>query len=390
LRDRFAADEAKYAQQLAADALEPLCRQAARSEALAAKRAAERDQLLAGEDANKRKAADAALAKAATRLQAIAAGEPVEYQSVKVTRKALETPAHTADDYPATYPAASTGRRLALARWLTAAENPLTARVAVNHVWLRHFGEPLVESVFDFGRRADKPRHADLLDYLAAEFIESGWSFKHLHRLMVTSQVYRLQSSKAGADPATLAQDPTNQFYWRMNSRRMESQLVRDSLLHLADALDLQLGGPSVPADGTSRRRSLYFLHSRDDQNLFLTMFDDADLLQCYRRSESIVPQQALALSNSELALEMAEKIARQIEQETEADEPMPAFIERAFLTMLARAPDPEEVEACQQFVADLSEAFAARGIAADARPARVRTRLTAALLNHNDFITIR
>src|SRR6056297_1793218 len=124
LRDRLAADQAKFTQRLEPAAWEPLGRQAARSETLAAQRAAERDRLLAGEDAKKQKAAEAALAKAETRLQAIAAGEPVEYRSVKVTRKALETPADTEADYPATFPSASTGRRLALARWLTSAENP--------------------------------------------------------------------------------------------------------------------------------------------------------------------------------------------------------------------------------------------------------------------------
>ncbi|MEZ5303249.1 MAG: DUF1553 domain-containing protein, partial [Verrucomicrobiales bacterium] len=251
---------------------------------------------------------------------------------------------------------------------------------AVNHVWLRHFGEPLVESVSDFGRRAPRPEHLDLLDYLAAEFMESGWSFRHLHRLMVTSKLYRLTSSNAGADPETLRADPANHFYWRMNPRRMESQAVRDSLLFLGGDLDLRLGGPSTdPKDG-GRRRSLYFLHSRDQQDKFLGMFDDADHLQCYRRSESIVPQQALALANSKLALEIADKIAARLDAASTGD----AFIAAAFEAILCRPPDPEEAAACAEFCAQIAALPEGGG------EASARARLVHALINHNDFVTVR
>jgi hypothetical protein len=329
------------------------------------------------DDEAKTKAAGQRLAKAEEKLVALTEENAV-YRPLRVSRKALETPEHNFETYGAIYPSTSSGRRTMLARWITSRDNPLTARVAVNHVWMRHFGEPLVEKVFDFGRQSKRPEHAELLDFLAADFIESGWSFRHLHRLLVTSAAYRRSASNAGADPETLAADPNNVFYWRMPSRRMESDVVRDSLLRLGGALDTTLGGPSLDPAAPNARRSLYLLHSRDQQDKFLSMFDDADVLVCYRRSESIVPQQALALSNSKLALEMADKIAGQISAEDRA-----AFIEIAFLTLLARKPDAEESAACEAYCADLEKL-------GTTPESRVRARLVHALLNHNDFITIR
>src|SRR5581483_836041 len=112
------------------------------------------------------------------------------------------------------------GRRLALARWITDQQNPLTARVAMNHVWMRHFGKPLVPTVFDFGRNGQPPSHPALLDWLAAEFMERKWSMKAMNKLIVTSAAYRMDSTP---DTAALARDPENVWLWRMNPRRMEA-----------------------------------------------------------------------------------------------------------------------------------------------------------------------
>src|SRR5262249_9789186 len=142
-------------------------------------------------------------------------------------RGALKTPGSNLETGAALlkpFPRTSTGRRTALARWMTDPRNPLTARVAVNHIWARHFGRPLVETVFDFGRKGARPSHPELLDWLAVEFMESGWSMKYLHRLMVTSAAYQLSSSAAG-DARTVAADPANRYYWRMNPTRMEAQV---------------------------------------------------------------------------------------------------------------------------------------------------------------------
>src|SRR5206468_12594527 len=134
-------------------------------------------------------------------------------------------------------------------------------------IWARHMGRPLVPTVFDFGRKGVPPTHPALLDWLAVELMQGAsggrespvWSMKHLHRIIVTSNAYRMTSSAAGAAQANLASDAENRFYWRMNPVRMEAQVIRDSLLHLSGELDLTVGGPSVPVmDETSRRRSLY------------------------------------------------------------------------------------------------------------------------------------
>lgn len=294
--------------------------------------------------------------------------------SAKTPESNLEAEASRNKPYPIT----SSGRRSALAQWLTDQRNPLTARVAVNHIWLRHFGRPLVTTVFDFGRKGSPPTHPELLDYLAVEFMENGWSIKHLHRLMVTSSAYRRASSSAGADSARQI-DPENRLYWRMNPVRMEAQLVRDSLLHLAGELNPMLGGPSVPSASQeqSRRRSLYFFQSHNEHDKFLSMFDDANVLECYRRAESIVPQQALALSNSKLAQALVEKIAHRLNDkfgQTTDEE----FIRAAFELLLASEPTAAELLECKQ-------AFEQWG---DGK--RARRLLVGVLVNHNDYVTIR
>ena len=292
------------------------------------------------------------------------------YSSLRGSFKALETPEHTEPQYSAIYAKTSTGRRTSLARWITARENPLTARVAVNHIWLRHFGRPLVETVFDFGRRASRPELADLLDFLAAELMDSGWSMKHVHRLILTSEAWRRSSSSLHCDADTLATDPENRFYWRMNSRRMESQIVRDATLHVAGRLDLTQGGPAIDPKPEARRRSLYFKHSRDQQSLFLAMFDDAEILACYRRNESVVPQQALAMANSRLTLEMSEATPHVIGEQHSNQE----FASKAFLHVLCRRPTSEELAECTEFLKQVQS----------------RARLIHALLNHNDYLMIR
>jgi hypothetical protein len=195
-----------------------------------------------------------------------------------------------------------------------------------------------------------------------------------------------------GCDPSTLAADPTNQYYWRMNSRRMESQVVRDSLLSFAGRLDPTIGGPSIDPGADTTRRSLYFKHSVDQQEKFLQMFDDADVLQCYRRSESIVPQQALALSNSSLAIQMAvsieERVSGSLEQPGRA-----AFIDEVFYLLLGRTPTDAEVIECNRFFDEMGALQAVQQT--DGQPAgehqrRVGARFVHAILNHNDFITIR
>ncbi len=247
-------------------------------------------------------------------------------------------------------------------------KNPLTARVAINHIWMRHFGTPLVKSSFDFGRRIPKPEHAQLLDWLASELMASNWSMKKIHRIILTSETWKRSASNLNADPATIQTDKNNRYYWRMNSRRMESQVVRDSLLHIGGELDLRMGGPSINPSPDSKRRALYFLHSRDQQSKFLATFDDAEILACYERTESIVPQQALALSNGKVPLQMSEKLGAIGPKE---DTP---YISEIFEKILCRLPTDEELKECLTFLEKVPN----------------RARLAHALLTHNDFLTIR
>ena len=287
------------------------------------------------------------------------------------------------DDPTVEFGPQSSGRRTALAGWITDPRNPLTARVAANHLWARHLGTPLVPTVFDFGRKNPPPTHPELLDWLASELVESGWSMKHLHRLIVTSAAYRMSSSQAAGE-ASAAKDPDNLRWWRRTPVRLEAQVVRDSILSLAGELDATMGGPSVPtaSQADSKRRSLYFFHSNNERNLFLTTFDEASVKECYRREQSIVPQQALALANSRLVQDAAGLIAARLTAEVAANDD-PAFVRQAFRTVLGTAPRDAEMAAC------LATLEAWRKLP-QATAAAARAQLVWALFNHNDFVTLR
>ncbi|MFM8291788.1 MAG: DUF1553 domain-containing protein, partial [Planctomycetia bacterium] len=290
-------------------------------------------------------------------------------------------------DPPVPFPETSTGRRLALAEWMVDPRNPLVARVAVNHIWMRHLGKPLVSTVFNFGRKGNAPVNPQLLDWLASELVDHGWSMKRLHRLIVTSAAYRMGSSLAGVE-ASGQKDSENTLLWRREPIRLEAQVVRDGILALAGTLDPTPGGPPVPEaeQAESRRRSLYFWHSDISRNLFLVTFDDAAVNECYQRDQSIVPQQALALANSAIVHDAASRIAARLSADGSAVRDDVAFIDRTFATLLGREPLAEEHAACQQALAAWRT-----GVAPDAKaedPARPL--LVWSLFNHNDFVTLR
>ncbi len=309
------------------------------------------------------------------------------------------------------YPKKSTGRRRALAYWIANPQNPLTARVAVNHMWMRHFGRPLVASVFDFGRSGQKPSHPGLLDWLAVEFMESGWSMKHLHRLIVNSNTYRMRSAAVESDRSNIDIDADNQYLWRCVPRRMEAEIIRDSVLYAAGQLDLTLGGQDLDnkLENTSRRRSLYFSVYPEDGGCmkFTGLFDAPDPGDCYRRTESIVPQQALALANSGLSLSqsrlLATKIFTEISKPTGDDAANDkAFVTAAFESVLSRPPTAAETKLCVEFLQQQVQLLKAadpkqlksptpKGITAPAADAALRAKqgLIHALFNHNDFVTI-
>jgi len=295
---------------------------------------------------------------------------------------------------------ASTGRRLALARWIVDERNPLAARVAVNHVWTRHFGAPLAGSVTDFGVRTPRPPLGDLLDWLSVRFMRDGWSMKKLHRLLVTSTAYRMKSGGFAPAARNLSADPDNRLLWRMNASRLEAEAVRDALLHVAGSLDLTVGGKEIPfQEGeTNGRRSLYFRHGQERQMKFLIPFDAADVMECYQRTTTIIPQQALALLNSTLVRDQARVLAGRISREAGSDA---EFAVRAFEHVLSRLPSEEEIGRCLAFLEEMTTTFskgltyeskAPAGRVAPSKDSRQRARenLVHVLMNHNDFVTVR
>lgn len=285
------------------------------------------------------------------------------------------------DDPTVKFHPKSTGRRTALAKWITDKRNPLTARVAVNQIWTRHMGQPLVATVFDFGRNGADPTHPDLLNWLASELIDHNWSMKHIHRLIVNSAAYRMDSSVAGRE-VNVAQDPDNKHLWRRVAIRLESQVVRDSILELAGSLDKTIGGPPVPKSkqDKSTRRSMYFFHSNNDRNLFLTMFDEARVKDCYKREQSIVPQQALALTNSKLVFDSSKSIAQQLSQQAKDDL---SFIKKAFTVILSMTASDVEIKASLQAIESWKKL-------PDGSTETARANFVWALVNHNDFVTLR
>lgn len=241
--------------------------------------------------------------------------------------------------------APSTGRRTALADWLTRPDHPLTTRVIVNRVWQYHFGRGLVGTSSDFGRLGDKPSHPELLDYLAVEFVKRGWSFKELHRLIMTSETYR-QSALRPAPQIARMKDPENHLLWRQNTRRLDAEQIRDAMLAASGELDPDVGGPS--ADGADPRRSIYLKVVRNSPDPLLGVFDAPDgFSSTPRRNATTTATQSLMMINGAWPLARAEAFAkrlRQIEDEHER-------VEMAYRLAFGRLPDSAEREAALAFL---------------------------------------
>ena len=311
---------------------------------------------------------------------------------------------------PSQNEARTSGRRLALARWIVDAENPLTARVAANRIWQHHFGRGLVASADNFGVKGDRPSHPELLDWLAHELIDSGWSQKHLHRRIVTSQTYR-QASVHPDENAFATRDSGNRFLWRANRRRLEAEALRDSLLVASEELSLRLGGPSVAPEiapdaleglsqkdkawqaspeAEQRRRSVYLFAKRSLLLPLLTVFDFADTtLPCARRESSIVPTQALALLNNAFAHRKSEAMAARVEREC-GPRAQPCIV-RAFELAFGRAPDREESEAARRHIEVQERRFRERAVDGATRDPRrdALASLCHVLLNSNEFLFV-
>ncbi|HEV3165070.1 MAG TPA: DUF1549 and DUF1553 domain-containing protein [Isosphaeraceae bacterium] len=254
----------------------------------------------------------------------------------------------------------TSGRRKALADWLTRPNHPLTARVMVNRLWQQHFGRGIVATPSDFGNQGIAPSHPELLDWLATEFIARGWSMKAMHRLMVTSATYR-QSSTAPAK--TLEEDPDNTLFSRMFRRRLEGEAVRDALLSASGQLDLRVGGPSVFPDlppgvetrgGWTRssskadrnRRSIYVFVRRNLKYPLFDAFDFPDTnVTCPERNVSVNAPQALMLLNSSLVLEQARGLAGRVLASVSDRNDAKEVVTCAYRLALSRTPDDSELK---------------------------------------------
>jgi mono/diheme cytochrome c family protein len=241
---------------------------------------------------------------------------------------------------------ASSGRRAALARWLTRSDHPLTSRVLVNRIWQQHFGLGLVVTANDFGNLGDRPSHPELLDWLAQRFVQDGWSMKKLHRLILTSKTY--QQSSAGLDRVALQKDPGNRLLWRMPSRRLDAEQIRDAMLAITGKLDRQVGGPSV--EFKEPRRSVYLKWQRNTKDPLLDVFDLPDGFgSTAQRNVSTTATQALFLINSPLMLQQGQAFAGRLHIDnttTDAEK-----IDRAFRLAFARAPSSKEAEMARAFL---------------------------------------
>ncbi len=350
----------------------------------------------------------ATIDKATKALQASQKQRTAATDSLNVANAAMSKELGEYTPLSAKYPQVTTGRRAALARWIANKDNPLTARVAVNHVWLRHFGQALVDSPHDFGRNGSRPTHPQLLDWLACELMDSGWSLKHIHRLIVTSQSYRMASmipqslQRDGRESANAAAiDPDNKTYWRFPASRMQAEVVRDSLLALSGELDQTLGGHEIDHKQgmTSRRRSLYFAHHGEEKMEFLELFDAANACDCYSRTSSVQPQQALALINSDLTKSLSRQLEKRLwtlansnTSESKGVDAPSRFVKIAFLQILNRESREQEVLSSLKFLTEQAVRLTVLdGTTSGLVPSeRARENLLHALMNHNDFVTLR
>jgi Protein of unknown function (DUF1553)/Protein of unknown function (DUF1549)/Planctomycete cytochrome C len=229
--------------------------------------------------------------------------------------------------------------RLELAKWIANATNPLTARVMANRIWAWHFGEGIVRTPSNFGKLGERPTHAELLDYLADEFVKSGWSIKHLHRLIMSSPTY--QQSSAG-DAETLKKDPDNRIVGRWAPRRLEAEAIRDTLLAAAGKLDTTPGGMSF-TDISTPRRTVYLRTIRSDKSGYQALFDAADPeTPTEKRNVSTVAPQALFLLNHPFVTEQARAFARRMMGVKVSDEK--ERINQAYRILYGRDPTQKEV----------------------------------------------
>ena len=249
--------------------------------------------------------------------------------------------------------------RLELAMAIVNPENPLTARVMVNRVWLHHFGNGLVRTPSDFGLRGEAPTHPELLDYLASQFMANGWSIKTLHRTIMLSETYQ-QQSQSHSDGES--KDPENRWLWKMNRRRLDWESLRDSLLTVSGQIDFTMGGKSVPllSEPFSTRRSIYgFIDRQNLPGLFRTFDFVAPDSSAPQRLQTTVPQQALYLLNSSFIRQQTVALANRISSRQNSNDSGDAEqrIQDLYELIYSRSPTTDEMQLGRNFLADVPPA---------------------------------
>lgn len=242
----------------------------------------------------------------------------------------------------------STGRRTALARWIARADNPLTTRVIVNRVWQYHFGRGLVATSSDFGHLGTPATHPELLDWLASRFVADGWSFKKLHRLIMTSATYRQSAVRPMPETARM-KDPDDRWLWRFNTRRLDAEQIRDAMLAVSGELQADAGGPSV--DATAPRRSIYTKVLRNHPDPVLEAFDSPDSFgSVCTRNCTTTATQSLLMINGDWPLKRAAAFAKRVRHDAASDDPG-ALIQTAFRLAYGRVPSAEELQSGGEFL---------------------------------------
>ncbi|MEO2197025.1 MAG: PSD1 and planctomycete cytochrome C domain-containing protein [bacterium] len=284
----------------------------------------------------------------------------------------------------------TSGRRLALAEWLTAQDNPLTARVMVNRIWHHHFGRGIVRTLDNLGQMGELPTHPKLLDWLAVQFMDRGWSIKEMHRLLMTSEAYQMVSGHD--DQPSYDADPDNTWLWRFRQQRLEAEALRDTIMTVSGGIDLTVGGPPIfpyvpeevlktsekgvwrnqPDGPEVWRRSVYVYRRRSLGFPFFDTFDLPDQNQtAASRNVTTVATQALTLMNNEFVLNQAELFAARLEQVAPGN--LDEQVDLAYRIALTRTPTAEEAQIAKALVSEQSLAD-----------------LTHVILNLNEFLYLR
>jgi hypothetical protein len=285
-------------------------------------------------------------------------------------------------------PSETSNPRTILARWIVDPQNPLTARVMVNRIWEYHFGRGIVATPNDFGRMGERPTHADLLDYLANEFVSSGYSVRHIHRLILLSNAYQ-QSSAVPEKAEALEKDPDNKLLWRFNRRRLDAEEIRDAMLAVSGELLGAIGGPSE--DAGRPRRAIETKVIRNSRDPLLDTFDAPDgYASTGRRNTTTTATQALLLINGAWSLDRAGTLARRLDRlaSGSGDDRDRARITLAYRVAYGREPEPDELF---QAAAFLSTQARRVSVSSRQRPAgrEALVDFCHALLNSNEFLYV-